>query len=324
MSLNRTAQRLGLGRLALALWHQPLARLRDSWRNGGPFVERETERQRQEMVAAARELPPLPPRTGAPSVTLHLLTGQRFWYQTAFCLHSLAQQSEMGITAELYDDGSLDEPLRAHLARFGPGARIHSAASIRQRLDTFLPEAKFPVLRERWRNYPNIRKLTDPHLGSTGWKLVLDSDLLFFRRPGFLLNWLAGPARPLHAVDCEESYGYSRTLMERLAGSPIPPLVNVGLCGLQSESLNWPEIEAWCAELIGREKTSYYLEQALVAMLVARTQPCAVAPAADYVTKPARAECLAPHAVMHHYVAESKRWYFRHGWRMARDAGPRP
>jgi len=324
MSLKQSAQRLGLGRLALALWHQPLARLRDSWRNGGPLVERETERQRREMETAAATLLPLPLRPGAPHVTLHLLTGRRFWYQTAFCLHSFAQQSEAGVTAEIYDDGTFDDPLRTRIARLGSDIKFHSAPGIRERLDALLPEKKFPVLRERWRNYPNISKLTDPHLGSTGWKLVIDSDLLFFRRPGFLLEWLAAPARPLHAVDCEESYGYSRSLMERLAGAPIPPLVNVGLCGLRSESLNWPEIEAWCAELIARERTSYYLEQALVAMLVARAQPCAIAPAADYVTKPGRAEGLAPRAVMHHYVAESKRWYFRHGWRMALNAGAKP
>jgi hypothetical protein len=50
-------------------------------------------------------------------------------------------------------------------------------------------------------------------------------------------------------------------------------------------------------------------------MLASRQPACAVAPAADYVTKPGRAESIAPRAVMHHYVAESKRWYFRHGWR---------
>jgi hypothetical protein len=313
--LKQTIRRLGLGQLVLAWWHQPLARLRDSWRNGGPIVVRETERQRREMEAAAAALPPMPARAGAAPVVLHLLTGRRFWYQTAFCLHSFAQQSGTNVAAEIYDDGSFDDLLRAHLGRLGPGIRFHSATEIRERLDTFLPEAKFPVLRERWRNYPNIRKLIDPHLGSSGWKLVIDSDLLFFRHPDFLLDWLAAPDRLLHAVDCAESYGYSRALMEQLAGAPLPPLVNVGLCGLRSESLNWGELEAWCAELIAREKTSYYLEQALVAMLASRQPACAVAPAADYVTKPGRAESIAPRAVMHHYVAESKRWYFRHGWR---------
>lgn len=311
------------GQLLLKFYHTPVGRIRDSLRNGGPFVERETERQRLEMEAAAATLPPLPARPGAARVELHLLTGRRFWYQTAFCLHSFARQSGADLRAHIYDDGSFDDALRARLTQLGPGLVFHSAAEIRARLDDLLPVGKFPVLRERWRNYPNIRKLTDPHLGSTGWKLVIDSDLLFFRRPGFLLDWCAAPPdRPLHAVDCEENYGYSRSLMEKLAGAPLPPLVNVGLCGLHSESLNWTELEAWCAELIAREKTSYYLEQALVAMLVARAQPCAVAPAADYVTKPDRCEGTAPQAVMHHYVAEAKRWYFRHGWRLALTTPP--
>jgi len=304
------------GQFLLKFYHTPLSRLRDSLRHGGPWVERETERQRREMEAAAAALTPWPVRPGAPRVELHLLTGQRFWYQTAFCLHSFAAQSGADVRAHIYDDGTFDDALRGRLTQLGAGLVFHPAAEIRARLDDLLPVARFPVLRERWRNYPNIRKLTDPHLGSTGWKLVIDSDLLFFRRPGFLLDWCAAPDRPLYAVDCEESYGYSRRLMEKLAGAPIPPLVNVGLCGLRSESLDWVELEAWCAELIAREKTSYYLEQALVAMLVARTQPCAVAPAADYVTKPGRHEGMAPRAVMHHYVAEAKRWYFRHGWRL--------
>lgn len=322
MSLSAHARQLGLGKIALALWHQPLARIRDSLRHGGPWVVRETERQRLEMEKAAALLPALPAPLNAPCVTLHLLSGRRFWYQTAFCLHSFSQHSGVRINAEVFDDGTIDGALRERFEKLGPGIHIHPTSSIRDRLDALLPEAKFPVLRERWKNYPNIRKLTDPHLGSTGWKLVIDSDLLFFRRPGFILDWLAAPNRPLHAIDCTESYGYSRQLMERLAGAPIPPLVNVGLCGLRSESLDWLELEAWCTELIAQEKTSYYLEQALVAMLVARTPSCAVAPAADYLTNPGEDETRSPRAVMHHYVDTSKRWYFRHGWRRVAEKSP--
>jgi hypothetical protein len=315
MSFRETSRQFGLGRLALACWHRPIARLKDSWRNGGPLVERETERQRREMEAVAATLPPLPIRSGPAVATVHLLTGRRFWYQTAFCLHSLAQQSDVNLRAEIYDDGTIDAEIQQRLARLGPSLHFHSATEIRARLETHLPGSRFPTLRERWLNYPNIRKLIDPHLGSTGWKLVIDSDLLFFRRPRFILDWCARPDQPLHAVDCEESYGYSRPLMQSIAGAPIPRLVNVGLCGLRSEALDWDRLEAWCTELIRRERTSYYLEQALVAMLVASAESCAVAPANEYLTKPNRVEGTLPTAVMHHYVAESKRWYFRHGWR---------
>ncbi len=314
MTLADTARRLGFGRLALALWHRPIGLIRYSLNHGGPLVQRGTEQQRREMEAAAATLPPLPTPARDTPLRFHLLTGRRFWYQTVFCLHSLARAAGEPIAAEIYDDGTIDADVAAKLQRLGSAIHIQSHAEILARLEQHLPADRFPVLRDRWLKYPNIRKLTDVHLGSTGWKLVIDSDLLFFRRPALLLDWLRAPDRPLHAIDCTESYGYSRALLERLAGAPLAPLVNVGLTGLQSESLDWPQLEAWTAELIARERTNYYLEQALVAMLVAG-RDCTVAPAADYITMPGRDEVLHPTAVMHHYVAHAKRWYFRNGWR---------
>jgi hypothetical protein len=267
------------------------------------------------MEAAARLAPALPIFPNSIPVTLHLMTGKRFWYQSVFCLHSFAMAAQTTVRAEFYDDGSLEKGELESLARLGPGIRIHTFEDLRAKLDRFLPQEKYPTLRDRWLYYPNIRKLIDVHLGESGWKLVIDSDLLFFRKPEFLLSWLNAPGRPLHAVDSCESYGYSRPLMESLAGAPIPKLVNVGLCGLRSDAIDWNELESWCAGLIAKERTSYFLEQALVAMIAARHQPCAIAPRDDYLTQPGKNEVIDPRAVMHHYVAESKRWYFRYGWR---------
>ena len=115
-------------------------------------------------------------------------------------------------------------------------------------------------------------------------------------------------------VDCEESYGYSRELMEELAGATIPPLLNVGICGLASELINWEELEHWCQALVEREGTSYYLEQALVAMLAARLPPT-VMPRSRYITFPTRQQTLAGEGVLQHYVADSKPWYFGEAWR---------
>ncbi|MEO6994120.1 MAG: glycosyl transferase [Lacunisphaera sp.] len=301
------------GQVLYQLWHRPIGRIRNSLINGGPWQENRTERGRLEMEKAAVNLPGLPVAFG-PALELHLLTGRRFWYQTAFCLWTFARQTAHPLAPVIYDDGSLTDEFRAPLARLFPAARFVSHRETIARLDEFLPSARFPALRERWVNYPNLRKLTDPHIGRSGWKLVLDSDLLFFRRPDFLLNWLDAPDQPLHAVDCETSYGYSRSLMNELAGAPVADLVNVGLTGLNSNALDWERLEYWCATLLARERTSYYLEQALIAMQVAG-QECRIAPSDDYVTLPREPEARECRAVMHHYVAESKRWYFQNNWR---------
>jgi hypothetical protein len=318
--LKDLARSLGLGRVAHLAWRRPVGRLRDLIADGGPFERRRTNRGRDDMAAAATTLPLLPETGGAP-VPVHLLTGSRFWYQTAFCLWSLARAAGRPVRPTIYDDGTLGLPMREQLLRLFPATRFVETQDTTARLDALLPTARFPVLRDRWRHYPHIRKIIDPHVGGEGWKLVLDSDLLFFRRPDALLRQVDEPDRPLHAVDCATAYGYSRALMDRLAGRPVAALVNVGLTGLRGGDIDWDRMEFWARELTAQEGMSYYLEQALVALHLAG-RPCAVLPAAEYLTFPKPPEAHECRAVMHHYVAGSKRWYYQQNWR--RVLGGRP
>ncbi len=271
------------------------------------------------MIAAARSLPPLPsPPSDAPEVCF--LTGRRFWFQTAFCFWSLCRHAGRPLRAAFYDDGTLDDPLRAECVRLFPGARLYGAREINASLEEHLPVARYPTLRARRLVYPNLRKLTDVHAGRTGWRLVLDSDMLFFRRPDLILSWLDAPDRPLHMTDVQDAYGYSRPLMESLAGAPLPQQLNVGLCGLRSDDIDWDRLESWSRCLQDAEGTSYYQEQALVAMMLAG-RGRVVAPAQDYLLMPSEEEARHPKAVMHHYVDLSKRGYFRHAWRNVRGPG---
>ena len=270
-----------------------------------------------EMEQAATSLPVLTPPAPQSCRPLEVwfLTGARFWYQTAFCAWSLAQHSQRDLVLHLVDDGSLRSEQEQELRRLFPSGVTRWKHEVAAELDQHLPVSRFPVLRQRCSDYINIRKLTDIHLGSSGTKLVLDSDMLFFQRPVELLAWWDQPVCPCLMVDCVESYGYSRELMEELAGAPIPPLLNVGICGLASELINWEELEHWCQILVEREGTSYYLEQALVAMLAARSSPT-VMPRSSYITFPARKQTLAGEGALQHYVADSKPWYFGEAWKL--------
>jgi hypothetical protein len=302
------------GRALYRFYYQPLEKIEACLSGGGPIEQRRTERGRREMEQAAEHLHPPASDSSLNPLVVHLLTGARFWYQTAFCLHTLGTQSRRSIAATLYDDGTLTAAHRDMLRSIFPGVSFVSREETEAKLDALLPRSRYPILRDRWDVYPNIRKLIDPHIGSSGWKLVLDSDLLFFNRPIFLESWLDSPALPLHAVDVQRSYGYSDTLLQSLATAPLADRLNVGLCGLRSDDLHWDHIEALCRQLIEAERTSYYLEQGLVAILLAG-RSCAVAPADDYITFPVAPEAHACRAVMHHYVADSKRWYFQTNWR---------
>jgi hypothetical protein len=268
---------------------------------------------RMAMESAARNLSPLPqPAEDAPEV--FYLTGHRFVYQTVFCAVSLGRQAGLPFRFVAIDDSTLTEVDIALLRRVLPGIRIIGSQEVEATLDTWLPKTRYPELRRRRLVYPHLRKITDVHVGSSGWKLVLDSDMLFHARPTFILDWLNSPDRPCHMFDVADAYGYSPSLLRELAGSDLPARVNVGICGLNSGGIDWEKLEYWCKSLVAREGTHYLMEQAIVAMLNAGKSR-AVAPTKLYVVAPPRFETEHPTAVLHHYTAESKAWYFRFAWR---------
>jgi len=314
MSVTPTATgRLTAGRLFYLTVHQPLGWIERSWREGGPLNQWITNQGRLAMVEAARHLPPLPPaQSGAPEIVF--LTGRRFWPQTAFCFWSLSHHSQRSFTPVFIDDGSFDEALRAECQRLFPGARLPRSEELDARLAASLPSARFPALIGQRRTYLHLRKITDAHAGVSGWRLVLDSDMLFFRRPDALLAWCDQPEKPIHMIDVQDAYGYPNATLTTLARQPIPEKINVGVCGLRSETIDWEKLEWWCAQLLARHGTSYYLEQALIALLLSG-QETTTLPTTDYRLMPTESECRTPKAVLHHYVAESKRGYFRHAWK---------
>jgi glycosyltransferase involved in cell wall biosynthesis len=305
------------GRFLYRFYYVPLGFVNRCRREGATnlFLSR---RGRGLMERAALLLPPVE----APelsSADVYFLSGRKFWYQTAFCAWTLLRHSDLPVRPVVLDDGSLDSTMQAALRRVIPHVRFESRAAIEARLDRALPEARFPILRRHRLVYPHLRKLTDVHAGLTGWRMVLDSDMLFFRKPAFLLDWLRDPRRPAHMIDVTPSYGYAPALLGEIAGAPLAERLNVGMIGLRSDAIDWDRLESWCRTLLERHGSHYLLEQGLTAMLLAG-QNCLAAPEADYVVLPSADEARQPRAVLHHYVAESKALYFRYGWRNVRTS----
>ncbi|MDX6766276.1 MAG: hypothetical protein SFU85_05755 [Candidatus Methylacidiphilales bacterium] len=296
------------------IWHRPRSFLARCRARGGFYPSWLEHRGEAAMRKAALHLPIITADPQTPLRTIWFLTGQRFWHLTLFCAWSLRRATSSRWRICLIDDGSL-QPGRTELFHdHFEEVRVIGRTEALSRLEAELPRERYPFLHRQWHTYPNIRKLIDPHLAHVGWNLVLDSDMLFFRNPGLLLEWLDQPATPLHAVDHETSYGYPDQTLQEWAGCKVPPLVNVGLTGLDGSILDWDWLEAMCRDWITRHGTHYYLEQALIATLVARAGARTILPADDYVTLPVLPEAIERRAVLHHYVASSKKWYFRHSW----------
>ncbi len=295
------------------LYRNPKARLNHFRRFGGYINYRKIMAARKLMKKASFALPPV--TSAANGLPVYFLTGKSYLYQTLFCIRSLVLACKTNFRFILIDDGSFDDALIASIKKQLPGADIISHEIIVQNIENVIPAEKFPYLHKKRAVYPHIKKLTDIHtLSGGGWKLVLDSDMLFWHEPREILEWLRTPCRPLHMIDCGEAYGYSKKLMEQLAGKTIKPLINVGAIGLNSDTINWHHLEHWVGELEKREGTSYYLEQALSAMLIGDTTTTVLLPE-KYIVNPHKAVTAAQSGLLHHYVDLSKEHYYKLAWK---------
>jgi len=265
------------------------------------------------MMEASQNLPPIISYTNG--LTIYFLTGKKYLYQTLFCAFSLTKTSKEKFQFVLVDDGSFDESFDRQVKKQMPGVQIITTKMIEANLAQNLPKTRYPYLHHKREIYPHIKKLTDIHtIDTTSYKLVLDSDMFFWNEPTELTNWLKTPNGCLYMLDSEESYGYDKELMETLCGFTIPDLMNVGAFGVNSNSINWNNIENWAKSLEEKQGASYFLEQALSAMVVA-SQTKTILNAEEYIVNPEINTSDLNKDKLHHYVDLSKKYYFETAWK---------
>lgn len=295
------------------IYRYPKAKLGKFSRFGGYFAYRRMRNESRVMEKKSVKLAPV--HSDTDGLPVYFLTGKKYLYQTLFCIQSLSKISDTKFMFILVDDGSFDNEIINRISLQLPGARTVTVAEINKNLSKRLPEARFPLLHYKRKVYPHIKKLTDIHtLEGSSWKLVLDSDMLFWNKPIEIEEWLKAPNRPIHMLDCQESYGYSYPLMESLCGCKVQSLINVGAIGLNSEAINWEKLENWIEQLEKSEGKTYYLEQALSAMLIGETTST-VLDKAKYVVNPPHKDAIDDGQILHHYVDLSKLTYFTKSWR---------
>ncbi|RZL40988.1 MAG: glycosyl transferase [Pedobacter sp.] len=295
------------------LYRYPKSKLQRLDKFGGYFEFRKMIRNQRLMKLKSLEL--LPIKSYNDGLPIYFLTGEKYLYQTLFCIQSLSKNSIQKFRYILVDDGSFNEDLVERIKRQLPDAGVVSKEEISKNIEKYLPETDYPKLRSKRREYPHIKKLTDIHtIKEDAWKIVLDSDMLFYGEPTDLITWLMHPEKSLHMIDCVEAYGYSRKLMETLSKTKIKEKINVGIIGLNSKKIDWNALEKWCSILEEKEGSSYYLEQALTAMLIGDAETCELLPE-SYIVNPETDQIFKGGGILHHYVDLSKKEYFNYAWK---------
>ena len=202
--------------------------------------------------------------------TICFLTGAKFIHHTLFCAHSFATHTGIHTPFEFLSDGSLNEDHTRALHRLFPSAIVRHKEELDRAVLAALPPERFPVLHATRGKFVLLKKLTDAMAGQSGYRLFLDSDMLFWRRPQELLDRVHAGA-PLYMRDIvDNGYTISAAELGQSLGTPVALGVNSGLIGLDAGRLDWNLLERACAYIENSIGNQRLLEQTLWAVALGK------------------------------------------------------
>ena len=203
-------------------------------------------------------------------VPVHVLTGVNDWQICAWMLATWLTFTEQTWRIVIHDDGTLPTAAKKTLATIFKTARFISRAESDPAMDKLLRH--FPLCHDYRAKHPLAQKIFDiPHFCDSDRFIILDSDLLFYRYPTEIMQWVTG-----NSNDClfNEDVAESSLLTGQSAwedlGVKLWPRVNSGLCLLQKSAIDLEFCERALGETSILKGHIWRVEQTLIALCASR------------------------------------------------------
>ena len=250
------------------------------------------------------------------SVPVHVLTGAQDWRLAAWMLASWFEASEHNWSVDIHDDGTLPKDAQAKLLRLFPHARIITRAEADAALSPVL--RAFPFCWEYRQMHPLGLKIFDvPHFSEGTRYLLFDSDVLFFRHPREILDWVSSSrdecwfnedvadATLLTAAEAKEELGVR--LWQR---------VNSGLCLIHKPAISFDFIDRALAQTSILRGKVWRIEQTLYALCASMHGKGGLLPRTYEVSLNKHAD---DDVIARHYVGAVRDRFFGEGVERLRD-----
>ena len=219
--------------------------------------------------AKPRHTQPWRPWATDSAVELHMLVHQPDVRVALWSLHSFYAASNVDWPIVLHQGGRMDggdwDTLRSHF----PNAYTLTAAEADSIVEKELRHRGMNDAADIRRRSPTFHKLTDPSLVSSANTLfMLDTDVLFFRRPTELLE-IAGRADHLNTYNRDPlayPYNISAETVEREFNMRLVEGVNTGLALINRETVRFDRIKQYLTER-SVLASLHFAEQTILALL---------------------------------------------------------
>jgi hypothetical protein len=246
----------------------------------------------------------------AESTPIHLLTGKDDWLLACWMLASWFAATERNWRIVIHDDGRLPDEGRAAIGAMVPGAEFIDAKTADGAVAELL--TGHPACREYRLVHPLARKIFDvPALTTSRRFIILDSDILFFRRPDVILGWCATETDECwFNEDVAESLPIPAQEVREKLGVTVWPRVNSGLCLLDRSVINLDLCERALRETSLLKGHIWLVEQSLFAICASARNRGGLLPAQYEVSLAKQAR---PDAIARHYVGAVRQRFYSDG-----------
>jgi hypothetical protein len=243
-------------------------------------------------------------------IPVHVLTGSDDWLMACWMLASWFHFTRRNWRLFIHDDGRLPTEAREAFVKMVPGVRGVSAVDADHTvLDALSGHA---ACREYRLAHPMARKIFDvPILTRADRFIILDSDLLFFRKPEAILRWCAdGAGQCWFNRNLTGTMPISRSQVREKLGIDVWHRVSSGLCLIDREAIDFDLCERALRETTLMEKRISQVEQALFAICASAKGRGGVLPDEYEASKAPNA---SPGAVARHYAGSVRQRFYADG-----------
>ena len=252
------------------------------------------------------------PHTAPPpdDLPVHVLSGKDDWLLACWMLASWFHTTARNWPVIIHDDGHIPPEAAAAFARIAPGhRRISAQEADRAVLDAL---AAHPACRDYRQAHPLARKIFDVPALTPGERfIILDSDVLFFRKPEFILRWCAEAGDECwFNQDVKEAFPIPLSEVRDALGIDVWPRVNSGLCLLNRSAINLDLCERALRETTLLAGHIWLVEQSLFAICASARNRGGLLPPEYEVSLEKKAR---PDAVARHYVGAVRQRFYGDG-----------
>jgi hypothetical protein len=227
------------------------------------------DRKRVSLRKPYLTLPPVAVPGQDQDFSVHILLCNRDFEMSVCALRSFVFYCGRSFEFVIHEDGTLTQEQKKYLLKNFPKSEVidyHRSLNLAK--ETFGENSEIYKMRQKG---VLMLKLLDIKLFSTKKKvIVLDSDILFFKKPDEVLNAAIRFDVPnLFNKDVFPSLMASKEVLEDICAKKIPERINSGLSVVYRDAIDFVLLEKWLKELNDRKVDIilHRIEQSLITML---------------------------------------------------------